>query len=85
MVPIPKGRRRLERFRSPYGYQWDSIVKVADRDDGAQGHWFIPNVHKQGGLPWAEKTANDADLIIMYFHGKRIMVLDAFKYLHVVL
>ena len=70
MVPIPEGRRRHKQFSTPYGYQWDSIVKVADRDDGVQGHWFIPKVHEQGGLQWAEKTANDADLIILYFHGK---------------
>lgn len=70
-LPLDEARRRFEKDTQPYGYQWDAIVKV-DKPDGVQGHWITPNVHKQGGLQWVEKTANDVDLVIMHVHGMSI-------------
>ncbi|KAJ8656088.1 hypothetical protein O0I10_008311 [Lichtheimia ornata] len=71
-LPLDEARRRFEKDTQPYGYQWDAIVKV-DKPDGVQGHWITPNVHKQGGLQWVEKTANDVDLVIMHVHGGGFM------------
>lgn len=72
--PIDEARRSFEKKTLPYGYQWDAIAKV-DKRDGVHGHWVIRNVHKHGGLTWVEKTANDVDLVIMYIHGRIILLV----------
>ncbi|KAI9497713.1 Alpha/Beta hydrolase protein [Zychaea mexicana] len=73
--PIHTGRRLMQNTTVPYGYQWDSIAKVK------HGHWIIPNVQGQGGAAWAEKTANDADLILFYIHGGGFTIGDSLMYM----
>ncbi|KAI9317409.1 Alpha/Beta hydrolase protein [Dichotomocladium elegans] len=60
------GRPLLEYATQPFGYQWDSIVKV--HKDHVSGNWIVENAQERG-LDWVEKSAKDADLIFMYFHG----------------
>lgn len=71
-LPISHGRRAMNQSTHPFGYQWDTIIKV-DRGD-VKGHWIIPKANEHGGLKWAENTANDADLVIMYVHGTSLLV-----------
>ncbi|KAI9272822.1 Alpha/Beta hydrolase protein [Phascolomyces articulosus] len=74
-LPIPQGRQIMKETTKPYGYQWDSIVKA-----NKFGHWIVPNVQANGGLEWAEKTANDADLILFYIHGGGFTIGDSLMY-----
>jgi hypothetical protein len=63
---VHTGRLLMSSATRPWGAQWDYITPVK------RGHW-IAHKGKQKSVAWAEQTANDAELIIYYIHGKVIL------------